>query len=171
MLPMFRRLALPVLIVALVVPNVPLVAAPNRAGQPATGIIAGSALSASGQAMPSVAVRLRDLQTGQLAAATTAGSGGQFSFAALSPGYYVAEVVNTAGVVVGTSAPIILIPTAMVATDLTLRASTATAQAAQAPRDSFFRSKAGIVTMAAIAAGVVTTVVVVRNTANVSPSR
>jgi hypothetical protein len=171
MLPMPRRLVLSALIVALVVPNVPLLAAPIRAGQAATGLIAGSAYTASGQAMSNVAVRLRNLQTGQLAAATTAGAGGQFSFAALGPGYYAVEVVNAAGAVVGTSAPIILTPTAMVATDLTLRASAASAQGAAVASGSFFTSTAGIITMAAIGAGVITMVVVVRNNDNASPSR
>lgn len=169
MFPMFRRLVLSAVIAALVVPGVPLFAAPAAAGQAAAGIISGSARTASGQAMPNTAVRLRNAQTGQLAGTATTGADGQFSFAALNPGTYVVEVVNGFGEVVGTSAAISLVPTAMAATAVAVTASAEQFLAA-AGGGSFFASTLGIVTIAAVGAGVVG-VIVVANKDDASPSR
>jgi hypothetical protein len=49
MFPMLRRLALSAVITTLVVPGVPLFAAPAPAGQVASGTVSGSARSTSGQ--------------------------------------------------------------------------------------------------------------------------
>ena len=175
MLPVLRRLVLSALIVALVVPNVSLFGAPVPAGQPATGTISGAARTASGEAMPNATVRLRNLQTGQLAGTTTAGADGSFIFTALSPGNYAVELVNAAGEVVGTSAIISLTAPAMVATNLVVTASAAAARTAVAAAaiagGSFFTSSLGIVTMAAVGAGVTGVALAMNNSGNASPSR
>ena len=168
---MFRRLVLSTVIAALVVPGVPLFAAPAAAAQPGTGTISGSARSASGQSMPNTTVRLRNVQTGQLAGATTSGAEGQFSFAGLGPGSYVVEVVDAAGVVVGTSAAIALTAATMVATGVVVTSSAAAAGAlAAAGGGAFFASTLGIITIAAVGAGVAG-VVVVANRDDASPSQ
>ena len=168
----FRRLVLSALIGVLAVPIVPSVAAPVPAGQQPTGLIAGSARSASGQGMSNATVRLRNLQTGQFAGETTAAADGSFSFAGLGPGNYAVEVVNVEGAVVGTSASISLNTTAMTVTNLIVTASVVAQNAAPAAAagGSFFASTLGIVTIAAVGAGVAGTIVVATN-GDASPSR
>ena len=159
---LFRRLVLSALVVALIVPNVPVFAAPARAAQPAAGAISGSARNASSQSLPNHVVRLRNAETGQLTASTTSGPAGQFSFVGLNPATYVVEVLDAAGTVVGTSAAIVLSPAAMVASGLVIQASAlgAAAAAGSAAGGAFLTSTLGIVTLAAVAAGVVGAVVV-----------
>jgi Carboxypeptidase regulatory-like domain len=167
----FRRLMLSSLIVALVVPSVPVFAAPVRAGQPPAGSISGVAQSATAQPLANHAVRVRNAETGQLTASTTTGAAGQFSFTGLNTGTYVVEVLDAGGQVIGTSAAIVLSPTAMVASGLVIQASALDrAAAAGSAGGSFFTSTLGIVTLAAIAAGVVGAVVVVGKD-DASPSK
>jgi hypothetical protein len=169
----FRRLILSSLIVALIAPSVPVFAAPARAGQPPAGTISGSARSALSQPLTNHTVRLRNAETGQLTASTTTNAAGQFSFAGLNPGTYVVEVLDAAGQVIGTSAAIVLSPAAMVAGGLVIQASAigAAAAAAGSAGGAFLTSTLGIVTLAAIAAGVVGAVVVVRNKDDASTAR
>lgn len=169
MLPMFRRVVLSALIVALVVPNVPLFAAHAVAGQEATGTISGTARNAAGAVMPNIGVRLRNVGTGQLVATTRADAQGQFRFAGLPPGNYAVELVNDRSEVLGFSAPVLLTAQTMVATDLAVTAS-AIGQAAAAGGGAFLTSTLGLVTIAAIGAGVVG-VVVAANRSDASPSR
>ena len=169
MFPMFRRLVLSAVITALVVPGVPLFAAPAPAGQVASGTVSGAARSASGRALSNTTVRLRNVQTGQLAASTTTGADGGFSFAALNPGTYVVEVVNAVGEVVGTSTAISLSAAAMAATGVTVTASAVPLLAA-AGGGSFFASTLGIITIAAVGAGVVGAIAVAHKD-DASPSR
>ena len=168
MMHVFRRLVLTALMADLILPNVPVFAAAAPAGQSAHGIISGSARTASGLAMSNIAVRLRNLRTGQLLGVTMAGEEGQFSFAALNPGIYVVEIVNATGEVVGASAMISLTDGAMVASELVVRASAASAQSRSRGGGPFFTSTWGIVTVAAIGAGVMGATVVSRNA---SPSK
>jgi hypothetical protein len=168
----FRRLVLSALVVALIVPTVPVFAAPARAGQLPSGTISGVARSASGQPLPDHVVRLRNAETGQLTASTTSGAAGEVSFAGLNSGTYVVEVLNAAGQVIGTSAAIVLSPLAMVASGLVIQASAiGAAAAAGSAGGAFLTSTLGIVTIAAVAAGVVGAVAVVRNSADASASR
>ena len=161
---LLRRLALSALIAALIAPNAPLFAA-----QAATGIISGTAHSASSQTMTNTTVRLRNVQTGQLAGETTSNAAGQFSFPALGPGNYVVEVVNAAGQVVGTSATISLTAAAMAATGVAVTASAAGAVASAGAGGAFLASTWGIVAIAAAGAGVVG-VVAAETRSNASPS-
>jgi len=150
---------------------VPLAAAPpakpgalaGGAQAPApSGIITGTAQGSTGQVLPNYTVQVRNLQTGQLVGTTTSDAAGNFSFAGLTPANYVVEVVNQAGVIVGTSAPIAVVAGATVVVTVSATA------AAIAAGTGGGVSTALIVTLAAVAAGVVT-VVAVR--ANASPSR
>ena len=169
----FRRLMLSSLIVALVVPSVPVFAAPARARQLPAGTISGVARNASSQPLPNQAVRLRNAETGQLTATTTTGAAGQFSFTGLNPGTYVVEVLDDRGQVIGSSAAIVLSQGAMIAGGLVIQASAlgaAGVAAAGATGGAFFSSTLGIVTIAAIAAGVVGAVVVVGKN-DASPSK
>ena len=169
---MFRRLMLSSLIVALIVPSVPVFAAPIRAGQPPAGSISGVARSATAQPLANHVVRVRNAETGQLSASGTTGAAGQFSFTGLNAGTYVVEVLDAGGQVIGTSAAIVLSQGAMIAGGLVIQASAlgAAAAAGSAGGGAFLTSTLGIVTIAAIAAGVVGAVVVVTKD-DASPSR
>ncbi|HMF99161.1 MAG TPA: carboxypeptidase-like regulatory domain-containing protein [Vicinamibacterales bacterium] len=168
MLPAFRRLLVSTLIAVIVLPAGLLEAAPISGVRAAVGTISGSARSASGQLLPSVAVRVRNVQTGQLEGAVNAGSDGQFSFSALGPGLYTVEIVNAAGQVLSTSAPVLLTATATSATGVT--ATTSAAAQAGGAGGSFWTSAWGIVSIAAIGAGVVG-IVVAANSGNASGSQ
>ena len=162
MLPAFRRLVVATLVAAIILPAGLLEAAPMPGARAAIGTISGSARSASGQLLPNVAVRLRNVQTGQLAGAMNAGPDGQFSFSALGPGLYTVEVVNAAGEVVSASAPVLLTAASTSATGVI--ATTSAAAQGAAGGGSFWTSAWGIVSIAAIAAGVVGIVVATTGT-------
>ena len=168
----FRRLLLSALTIAIVVPGVPMLTASATAAQLATGEISGAVRSTSGNPIPNISVQLRNTTTNQLSNVVTAGPDGEFSFRALAPGDYVVEVVNAEGAVVGTSALIALNGPAMAAGNIVVTLSAAGARAAAAAAGgggSFFTSTWGIVTIAAIGAGVVGVTVATRPDA--SPSR
>jgi hypothetical protein len=168
MFPPFRRFVVSTLIAAIVLPAGLLEAAPMPGVRGAIGTISGSARSTSGQLLPNVAVRVRNIQTGQLEGAMNAGLDGQFSFSALGPGLYTVEIVNPAGQVVSTSAPVLLTAASTTATGVT--ATTSTAAQGGAGGGSFWTSTWGIVTIAAIGAGVVA-IIVAANKNNASPSQ
>jgi Carboxypeptidase regulatory-like domain len=73
-----------------------------------TGSLSGTAMKSSGQGMADVNVQIRDLSTGRLAGTTTTTATGAFSFGDVPAGQYVAEIVNAAGQIVGTSAAIVV---------------------------------------------------------------
>jgi hypothetical protein len=96
-------------------------------GQAATtASISGIASSSIGEKLPSSVVQLRSLATGQLAGTTTSSALGRFGFVNLNPGNYAVEVVNAAGQIVGTSAPVMVTVGAAV-TDVGVTASVALA--------------------------------------------
>jgi hypothetical protein len=96
--------------------------------QATTASLSGTASSSSGQNLPNTVVQLRSLATGQLAGTTTSSALGQFGFADLNSGNYAVEVVNAAGQIVGTSAPVMLVVGAAI-TDVGVTASVALATA------------------------------------------
>jgi hypothetical protein len=150
----------------------PLWAAPAVRGVRAGGVqapvagggINGTAQSAAGHALPNYTVRVRNLQTGQLAGTTTTNAAGGFSFAGLSPANYVIEVVNEAGAIVGSSAS-----TAVAAGATVTVMVLATAAAAMVGGAAGGISTALVVTTIAAAAGIAGVVVAVRH--KPSPSR
>ena len=168
-----RRFVALALSSAFLLHTAPLLAAPAAArarvgGGPAqatTGAINGTAQNPGGQTLPNYTVQVRNLQTGQIAGTTTSNAAGSFSFVGLNPANYVIEVVNEAGVIVGSSASIAVAAGAAVTVTVTAAAATAIAGATAGGI-----STALIVTSAAAAAGVAGVVVVAtRNDA--SPSR
>ena len=128
------------------------------------GVISGVA-SVDGKPLANITVRLRSLDGGQLVGNTTASAAGEFSFAGLSPGNFVVEMVGTNGTVIGTSATVSLTSAAMVAGNLTVAATAASLAAAGGAGLS-----ATVIAVSAVGATLGTTaVVVVANDA--SPSR
>src|SRR5437667_12888856 len=91
----------------------------------ATGTIAGTARSQGGQSLANMTAQLRNLATKQLVGTTTTNAQGAFSFAGLNPGQFMVEIVNAQGAIVGTTSAITLTTGAMVATGLTVAATTA----------------------------------------------
>jgi Carboxypeptidase regulatory-like domain len=128
----------------------------------ANSSIAGSAKSSAGRMISNAIVRLRDLETGQLASTTTSDASGQFSFVGLMPGTFTVEVVSAAGEIVGSSAPISVGPDASIDGVIVT-----TTERSSKKGGAFFTSTAGIVTLAAVGAGVTgVTVATTRSTAS-----
>jgi hypothetical protein len=153
-----------VLTVVLSLPLSPL--AVMGAARTESGSVAGSATSSTGQVLANATVQLRDLATGTVSGTTTSSSTGRFSFAAVSPGNYVVEVLNAAAQVVGTSASI----SVGAGDDVSGVAVIATAPAVTAAAASATNLRTIVaVTSAAAAAGVLGIVAVGQGDA--SPSR
>lgn len=88
------------------------------------GLIAG-VTSIDGKPLPYIAVRLRNLENGQLVGNTTADAAGQFSFSGLNPGNYVVEMVSADGTIIGTSVNIPLTTGVMATTNVAVGVSAA----------------------------------------------
>jgi len=160
---MHRILSL-VLAVTLVVSAVSSVSA----AAPLVGQISGVAKTQSGRHLAGQLARLRSLEVGRVANVTTTNASGQFSFTGLHAGSYVVELISN-GYVVGTSAAVVLTERDMTAEGVTATAAGGAQAQAAALAGSFWASTAGIITIAAIAAGVIAAAVVVQGDA--SPSR
>ena len=93
------------------------------------GAIAGVA-TIDGKAISNVAVRLRNVDSGQLLATSAATTAGEFSFTGLVPGNYLVEMVSANGTIIGTSGVIPLTSAVMVAQNITVSASAAAVAAA-----------------------------------------
>jgi hypothetical protein len=93
---------------------------------------------------------------------------GRFSFVGLETGSYVIELISN-GHVVGTSAPVVLTGRDMTVEGVTVVEARGAQAQAGALAQSFWASTAGIITIAAVTAGVITAVVVAKDEA--SPSR
>ena len=165
-----RRALVVALALALALPGSAAFAA-GAGGSPGTASIAGSARAAAGRAAANTTVRLRNLATGQLAGTTTTNAAGEFSFVGLEAGNYVVELVNAAGELMATGAPI-AVADGMAITGAGVSAAGAAAAAAGAAGGvgSFFGSTLGLVAIAAAGAAVAgVTVAATRTPA--SPSR
>jgi hypothetical protein len=164
---MLRRTLSLGLVLAMVLSAVP----PASAASSSIGRISGIATTTSGAHVAGQLARLRSLDIGHVADVTTTNASGDFAFSGVSAGSYIVELVSS-GLIVGTSAPITLAPKNMTVEGVSAIANLPAAAAAQAQAGalagSFWASTAGIITAVAIAAAVVTTVVVVKNA---SPSR
>jgi filamentous hemagglutinin family protein len=171
-----RRFVALALSSTLVLQVAPLMAAPaapgaraGRAQAPvATGALNGTAHSASGQTLSNYTVQLRNLQTGQVAGTSTSNAAGSFSFTGLNPATYMVEVLNPAGVIVGSSAATAVAAGATVTVTVSTMAA-ALAGVAAGGAAAAGVSTALVVTTVAVAAGIAGAVVVARN--NASPSR
>lgn len=125
-----------------------------QAQQP--GTISGTAQDADKTPLANHTVRLRNVDTGQLAGQTTSNAAGEFAFTGLSPANYAIEVVDAAGNIIATSATIPLTAGAVVSgVAVTATAAGAAAAAAAAGGlGAFFASTAGIVLLAAVGVGI-----------------
>ena len=155
-----RRILSLALSVALVVSAVLPIGAAGAGA--AVGQISGVARTQSGQFFAGQLARLRNLQLGHVATVTTTSASGQFSFTGLAAGIYVVELV-TNGSVVGTSAPVVLTAREMIASAVAATAAGGGQAQAGVLAGSFWTSTVGIITIAAIAAGVISAVVVATN--------
>ena len=121
-----KKLVASVLVLALAIAAAPInliAAARFQAGS-----ISGHA-ALEGKPIPNATVRLRNVDTGQLAGTTTTNAAGEFSFTGLPAGNFVVETVAANGTILGTSA-VALTAATMVVTNLTVGASAAAVAAA-----------------------------------------
>jgi len=163
---MLRRILSLTLSLAMVLSVVPTVSAAGVS----VGRISGLAMTLDGQHLGGQLARLRSLDIGHAADVTTTNSAGEFSFRGVRAGSYVVELVSTSGYVVGTSSPVVLTTRSMTAEGVTATAPVLATQAqAGVLAGSFWTSTVGIIVIAAVAAGVITAVVVATN--DESPSR
>jgi len=159
---MHRMLSL-LLVVALILGAVSPV---STAG--ASGRISGVAKGQSGQNLAGQRARLRSLDLGHVAMVTMTSASGQFAFAGLGAGSYLVELLSN-GSVVGTSAPVVLTERHMTVDGITATEAAGAQAQTGALAGSFWASTAGVITIAAIAAGTITAVVVAKRDA--SPSQ
>ena len=130
---------------------------------PANSSMSGAVKNPTGRMIANATVRLRDLETGQLAGTTTSDAAGQFSFLGLASGSFTVEIVNAAGEIIGSSAPIAV----MAGSSLTGVVVTTTDKSSK--KGAFFTSTAGIIALAASGAAVAGVTAATRPTA--SPSK
>jgi hypothetical protein len=160
-----RALAL-VLSFAIVACANPILFAAGAAGQ-----VSGVATLQSGEHLAGQVARLRSLDEGHVAAVTMTSGSGTFSFNDVNAGSYVVEIVSN-GSVVGTSTLVTLTSRAMTVENVMVSASAAPAAAlgplALLGGGSFWTGTVGLITAAALAAGVTTAIVVTKNDASAS---
>jgi Carboxypeptidase regulatory-like domain len=111
---------------------------------PANSSMSGSVRNSSGRSIANATVRLRDLETGQLAAAATSDAAGQFSFPGLAAGSFTVEIVDAAGEIVGSSAPI-----SVAAGSAITGVVVTTNDSSKKKGGAFFTSTAGVIALAA----------------------
>jgi hypothetical protein len=147
------RLALALTLVAALValPTTPVAADEDVVG----GSVSGVAAHSRGFALGNYTVRIRNVDSGQLAGTTRTDAAGQYSFANLPAGSYVVELTNRNGAVIGTSPVVALARGASVAGVSVVPSAAATGAVADGVgRGNFFRSTSGIVVMAAAVGGI-----------------
>src|SRR5262245_61500659 len=174
-----KRVLVLAVAIAMMVSSWPVSAAGPAVGRPvaraqATGGIQGTATSSSGQVLSNVPVHVRNLQNGLLAGSTTSSAIGRFSFAGLNPGYYVVEVANQSGPIVGRSQVLAATAGATVTVMVSAFATAGAAfggSAAQAttPAATHGVRTAVIITTIAAAAGIAAAIAIANNDS--SPSR
>lgn len=139
----------------LVLQAAPLLAAPGASARgaaasrtpSAAGIITATARTADGQALANCRVQVRNLQNGRLVGNGTSNAEGAVSFAGLTPGSYVVEVVSQTGEIAGSHAAMPLVPGGAIKTQVSV-----TGAAGGAPNG--INTAAAKVKGAAIAAGI-----------------
>lgn len=92
-----------------------MITAGAASSQPATvGQISGVAAVPGKGTLAGVTAQLRDLTTKQLVGVVKTNASGQFVFVVDGPGNFIVEILDQEGNVVGTTAPIVLAPGAMI---------------------------------------------------------
>lgn len=143
---------------------------PGVLAQAGTGGVTGTAADASKSPLANHTVRLRNVQTGQIASTTQSAANGSFSFAGVNPGNYVIEIVNAAGDVIATSSTVGVV--AGTTATITVTASAITAAAAAAGGGGLAGLFTGTSLVVVTAAGVAGVVIAVQATQDdPSPSR
>ena len=156
------------LIVALIALGLP--AAPFAAAPQVTGTISGFAKEAGGQPAGNVMVRLRNVDNGQIAGIMRTEPTGAFTFATVSAGNYIVEIIDGADRVLAAGAPIALAQKAtMGGIIVTLPASAKAAAVVGAAGGSFWTSSAGIAMLASLGAEAVAGVLISK--ADTSPKK
>lgn len=167
-----RRAFAVVLSAAMIVAALPVTttAAVRGARQEGTGTVQGVARNAQQQTLSDHTVQIRNVQTGQLAGSGTTNGAGQFTFAGLQPGNYVVEIVNAAGEIIGTTAPISVAAGTVAAVTVTASAAGALAAAGGAGFGIFgLGTAASAAIIGGVAVGITAGVIAANNPA--SPSR
>jgi carboxypeptidase family protein len=139
----------------------PSVFAAGAAQAPANSSMSGSVKNSSGRSIANATVRLRDLETGQLAGTTTSDAAGQFSFPGLAAGSFTVEIVNASGEIIGSSAPIAVAPGAAISGVVV-----STTESSKKKGGAFFTSTAGLIAIAASGAAVAGVTAATRPTAS-----
>jgi hypothetical protein len=134
--------------------------AAGAAQAPANSSMSGSVRNPSGRSIANATVRLRDLQTGQLAGTTTSDAAGQFSFPGLAAGSFTVEIVNASGEIIGSSAPISVEP------GQAITGVVVSTTESKKKGGAFFTSTAGLIAIAASGAAVAGVTVATRPTAS-----
>ena len=134
--------------------------AAGAAQAPANSSMSGSVRNPSGRSIANATVRLRDLQTGQLAGTTTSDAAGQFSFPGLAAGSFTVEIVNASGEIIGSSAPISVEP------GQAITGVVVSTTESKKKGGAFFASTAGLIAIAASGAAVAGVTVATRPTAS-----
>ncbi len=70
---------------------------------PTQAAISGNIVSPAGQPLTNITAQARNLLTAQVGGSATATTTGQYAIVGLNPGYYVVEIVDPLGQVIGTS--------------------------------------------------------------------
>ncbi len=154
---MKRALAL-ALIAAMVVGALP-TPAQAKPGQATSGTINGKASDRRGEPLGVCNVRLRNVATGNLVQTVGTDSAGQFAFNNVPIGDYIVEIVDSAGKLIATSAPVTITSSGPVVTGVSVVSPEEVHQGCVAAvllpteQGRFFTSTAGIVVLVAAAAG------------------
>ena len=134
------------LVAALLTPAPAVLAAPGGA-QAQTGTISGTATTQQGQTAASYTIRVRNVQTNELAGSTTTAANGTYTVS-VPGGQYVVELVDVSGKVVGTTAAVAVTPGATVTANVAATSTAAAAAGAGFPKSTII---AGIAYAAAVA--------------------
>lgn len=154
-----------VFIFAAFVSPVPVVVA-----QANTGGVTGTATDPSKNPLANHTVRLRNVSTGQISGTTTSAANGTFSFAGVTPGNFVIEIVNSAGNIIATSSTIAV--TAGTVATVTVTATALAGLAAGAGASGLAGLFTGTSLVVVTAAGIAGVVIAVQATQDdASPSR
>ncbi len=141
-------------------------------GQTQTGNVNGTAEDSKKKKLGGYMVRLRSTEgSGALSGTTTTGADGAFSFTGVAPGSYVVEIVDSNGLIVGTSASLTITAGSTVS-GLVVSSSAAGllgAAGGAAAVGGGMSTTAIVITTVAVAGGVAGAVAIAR--ANASPSR
>ena len=153
----FTALALVLAVIGISLPTSAL------AASQANGQVAGMAKYQGGEPVANYTVRLRNVDSGQIAASATTSGTGEFTFASLVAGNFIVELVDPAGKIIGTSAAVVLTAAQMNVTGVIVTVNESKKVVAAVP---FFKSTAGLLVLAAAGGGAAIAIVATRSDAS-----